>query len=162
MEKDNIRNIVDKHRHEKSALLAIFHEVQAIDKQLNLKSLKYISKLLKVPYANVYGLATFYSAFSICKKGETVIRACDGIACHINGADEVIGALKSQFKLEMGETTWDEKFSLEKVHCLGLCSIGPNVSFNDKTYSNLNKDKVLEILQQRTDIQNEDKAFEGP
>jgi len=152
MEKDRIRKIVRKHRHEKSALLAILHEVQAEDKQLDSESLKYISKLLKVPYANVYGLVTFYSAFSTTKKGKTVIKACDGISCHINGANEIIETLKSGFNLDMGETTWDEKFTLEKVQCLGLCSIGPNVSFNFDTYSKLDKERmemILEILQKK-------------
>ena len=147
MDKDKIRKIVIKHRNEKSALLAILHDVQEKDKQLNIESIRYISQLLELPFANIYGLVTFYSAFSTSKKGETIIKACDGIACHINGADEIIDALESKLNLKMGETSWDEKIGLEKVHCLGLCSISPNVSLNDKTYSNLNKEKILEILQ---------------
>ena len=149
MEKEKIEKIVNKHRNEKSAILAILHEVQAEDNQLSAESLRYIAQLLDVPYANVYGLATFYSAFSISKKGEMLVRVCDGISCHINGAEEVFETLKSKLNLEMGQTSWDEQFSLEKVRCLGLCSISPNVSFNDKTYSNLNKKKMLEILQKR-------------
>jgi NADH:ubiquinone oxidoreductase subunit E len=149
MEKEKIEKIVNKHRNEKSAILAILHEVQAEDNQLSAESLRYIAQLLDVPYANVYGLATFYSAFSTSKKGETLVRVCDGISCHINGAEEVFETLKSKLNLEMGQTSWDEQFSLEKVRCLGLCSISPNVSFNDKTYSNLNKKKMLEILQKR-------------
>jgi len=150
MEKERIEKIVNKHRNEKSAILAILHEVQAEDNQLNAESLKYIALLLGVPYANVFGLATFYSAFSTEKRGKTLVRACDGISCHINGAEEVIEVLKSKLNIEFGETTWDESFGLEKVRCLGLCSISPNVSFNDKTYSNLNKEKILEILQKVT------------
>ena len=84
MEKEKIERIVNKHRHEKSAILAILHEVQAEDKQLDAESLRHIAKLLGIPYANVYGLATFYTAFSTRKKGQTLIRACDGISCHIN------------------------------------------------------------------------------
>lgn len=150
MEKEKIEKIVNKHRNEKSAILAILHEVQAEDNQLNAESLKYIALLLGVPYANVFGLATFYSAFNTEKRGKTLVRACDGISCHINGAEEVIKVLKSKLNIELGETTWDESFGLEKVRCLGLCSISPNVSFNDKTYSNLNKEKILEILQKVT------------
>jgi len=150
MEKERIEKIVNKHRNEKSAILAILHEVQAEDNQLNAESLKYIALLLGVPYANVFGLATFYSAFNTEKRGKTLVRACDGISCHINGAEEVIEVLKSKLNIEFGETTWDESFGLEKVRCLGLCSISPNVSFNDKTYSNLNKEKILEILQKVT------------
>lgn len=150
MEKERIEKIVNKHRNEKSAILAILHEVQAEDNQLNAESLKYIALLLGVPYANVFGLATFYSAFNTEKRGKTLVRACDGISCHVNGAEEVIEVLKSKLNIEFGETTWDESFGLEKVRCLGLCSISPNVSFNDKTYSNLNKEKILEILQKVT------------
>lgn len=150
MEKERIEKIVNKHRNEKSAILAILHEVQAEDNQLNAESLKYIALLLGVPYANVFGLATFYSAFNTEKRGKTLVRACNGISCHINGAEEVIKVLKSKLNIELGETTWDESFGLEKVRCLGLCSISPNVSFNDKTYSNLNKEKILEILQKVT------------
>jgi len=150
MEKEKIEKIVNKHRHEKSAILAILHEVQAEDNQLNAESLRYIALLLGVPYANIYGLATFYSAFSTEKRGKTLVRACDGISCHINGSQEVIEVLKSKLNIELHQTTWDEAFGLEKVRCLGLCSISPNVSFNDKTYSNLNKEKILEILQKMT------------
>jgi len=148
MEREKISKIVSKHRHEKAAILAIFHEVQAKEKRLEMESLRCIAELLKVPFANVYGVATFYSAFSTSKKGETVIRVCDGICCHINGSDEVIKALKSYLNIEMGETSWDEKYSMEKVHCLGLCSIGPNISFNAKTYCRLNEEKIVDILQE--------------
>ncbi|MFH1991091.1 MAG: NAD(P)H-dependent oxidoreductase subunit E [Pseudomonadota bacterium] len=138
-----------KHRHEKAAILAILHEIQEEDKQLETESLNYIAQLLKVPVANVYGLATFYSAFSLWKKGDTEIRVCDGISCHIKGSDKIIGALKSHLNVEIGETTWDKKFSLEKVNCLGLCAIAPNASFNGEAHSQLNIEKILEILKER-------------
>lgn len=146
MEKEKIRKIVSKHRHEKAAILAILHEVQEEDKQLDMESQRYIAQLLNVPFANIYGLATFYSAYSTSRKGDTRIRVCNGISCHLNGSDEVAEALKSRLNLEMGEASWDEKYSMDSVQCLGLCSIGPNVSFNDETYPRLNKEKILEIL----------------
>lgn len=149
MDKDKIRKIVIKHRNEKSALLAILHDVQEEDKQLHIDSIRYISQLLELPFANVYGLATFYSAFSTNKKGETTIKVCDGIACHINGGQELFDALKSKLKIEVGETTWDEKSSLDRVHCLGLCSVGPNVALNEEIYSNLTKEKILEVFEEK-------------
>ena len=149
MDRDKIRKIVVKHRNERSALLAILHDVQEEDKQLNIDSIRYISQLLELPFANVYGLATFYSAFSTSKKGETTIKVCDGIACHINGSNEVIGALKSKLNIDVGQTTWDEKSSLDKVHCLGLCTVGPNAAFNEKIYSKLDKEKILEIFDEK-------------
>ncbi len=149
MEKEKIKKIVSKHRHEKAAILAILHEIQEEDKQLDTESLSYIAQLLKMPAANVYGLASFYSAFSLKRKGGTEIRVCAGIACHIKGSDKIMGAMKSRLNIEMGDTTWDEKFSLEKVQCLGLCAIGPNASFNSKVHPHLDEDRILEILDKR-------------
>ena len=68
MEREKIKKIVSKHRHEKAAILAILHEIQEEDKQLDTESLSYIAQLLKMPFANVFGLATFYSAFSLWRK----------------------------------------------------------------------------------------------
>lgn len=149
MEREKIKKIVSKHRHEKAAILAILHEIQDEDKQLDTESLNYIAQLLKIPAANVYGLASFYSAFSLRRKGNTEIRVCAGISCHIKGSDKIMGAMKSRLNIEIGETTWDEKFSLEKVQCLGLCSIGPNASFNSKIHAHLDEDRILEILKER-------------
>ncbi|MCJ7685440.1 MAG: NAD(P)H-dependent oxidoreductase subunit E [Desulfobacteraceae bacterium] len=149
MDREKIQKVVSRHRHEKAAILSILHEVQEHDKQLEMESLRYIAQLLKVSFANVYGLATFYDAFSIRKKGEMEIRACNGISCHINGADEVIETLKTHLNIELGETTWDEKFSLENVACLGLCSIGPNMALDGKPFSRLDKDKILKILKKK-------------
>lgn len=146
MNRERIKKIVSQYRHEKAAILLILHEVQQEDKQLEMESLRYIAQLLKVPFANVYGLATFYGAFSTVRKGRVEIRVCNGISCHINGADDVIEVLKSHLNVEMGETTWDEKFSLETVECLGLCSIGPNLSLDGKPHSQLTREKTVKVL----------------
>ncbi len=146
MDKQRIKKIVSKHRHEKAAILQILHEVQEEDKELDMDTQQYIAQLLNIPFANVYGLVTFYSAFSTTPKGDTMVRVCNGIACHLNGSKNVAEALKSHYKIEFGETTWNENYSLEKVECIGLCSIGPNVSFNDKIHTNLDRQKILGIL----------------
>ncbi|MDF1593133.1 MAG: NAD(P)H-dependent oxidoreductase subunit E [Desulfobacterales bacterium] len=147
MKREKVQKIVGNHRHEKAALLAILHEIQEDEKQIDMESIQYLSELMKVPAAHIYGIVTFYSAFTTGKKGETEIKMCDGISCHLNGADEVTAALKSRLHIKTGETTQDGKYSLENVHCLGLCCIGPNATFNHKTYCNLNKEKIIDILQ---------------
>jgi len=149
MEKEKIEMIVSQHSNERAAILAILHALQKEDKLVGMESLSYVAKLLKVPFANVYGLATFYSAFTTSKKGETEIRACDGITCHINGSDEVIAGLRDHLQINIGETSLDGRYSLEKVACLGLCSIGPNVTLDDKIYPRLNKEEILDILRER-------------
>ncbi len=152
MEREKIEMIVSQHRNEKAAILALLHALQKEDKQIEMESLRYVARLLKVPFANVYGLATFYGAYTTSKKGETEIRVCDGITCHINGSEEVIKALRDHFKSNIGETSLDGRYSLEKVQCLGLCAIGPNVSFDDKIYPELTKEKILTILRERQHV----------
>jgi NADH-quinone oxidoreductase subunit E len=149
MDRDKIQEIVTRHRHEKASLLAILHEVQQQDKQLAMDSLKYISEILAIPFAHLYGLATFYSAFSTSEKGRTEIRVCDGIACRMHGADEVFDALKPALGVDEGQTTPDREYSLERVHCQGLCSIGPNAALNEKVYSRLSREKIMKILSDR-------------
>ncbi|MFH1351029.1 MAG: NAD(P)H-dependent oxidoreductase subunit E [Pseudomonadota bacterium] len=138
--------MVRKHRHEKAALLAILHEVQEEEKHIGMESLQSIAQLMDVSFAHIYGLATFYSAFSTTKKGDNVIRVCHGIACHLNGAGEIIKAQESHLDIHIGETSWDEKFSLEKVQCLGLCAIGPNVEINGKAHSRLSRERITQTL----------------
>ena len=147
METEKLEKIVNKHRYEKAALLAILHEVQEEDRGLDVDALRQISKLMDVSFAHVYGLATFYAAFSTGKKGELEIRVCDGLACHLNGAADIIEALKSELHIDMDETSWDEKYSLHRVQCLGLCTIGPNASFNGKAFSKLSREKLLKTLE---------------
>lgn len=146
MEKEQIEAIVRKHRHEKAAILAILHDIQEHDKELSVESLRYVSKLLKEPFAHIYGLATFYSAFSTSRKGDVEIRVCDGISCYLKGSERIVEKIKDHLGIEEKETTWDGKYSLERIHCLGLCSIGPNVSFNEKVYSGVDEDAILDIL----------------
>ena len=149
MEKAKIEIIVGKHRHEKAALLAILHEVQHEEREVSMESLKSISELIDVSFAHVYGLATFYSAFSTTKKGDTVIRVCDGIACYLNGAEKMIEVLKSYLHIDMGESSWDGKYSLERVHCLGLCTIGPNMECKGKAHSRLNGERAQQVLREK-------------
>lgn len=149
MEREKIQEIVRKHRHEKAALLAILHEVQQQEKHLGKESLQHIADILEISFAHLYGLATFYSAFSSTEKGKTEIRVCDGISCRIHGADEIFEALKPELNVEEGQTTADREYSLERVHCLGLCSIGPNAALNEKVYSRLTREKIVGILAAR-------------
>jgi len=149
MEREKIKKIVEKHRHEKAALLAILHEIQEEDRELGVESLRYVSELLKEPFAHIYGLATFYDAFSTTRKGEIEIRVCDGIACHIRGGDFVKEALESHLKINIGETSWDDQVSLGKVQCLGLCSIGPNISLNGEAHSKLTRKSVVKLLKSK-------------
>ncbi|NLA87615.1 MAG: NADH-quinone oxidoreductase subunit NuoE [Clostridiales bacterium] len=96
----------------------------------------------------IMGVATFYSQFRLKPSGEKTIKICFGTACHVNGAEKVADALCDELKIELGETTPDNKFTLESVACLGCCSLAPVMMIGDETYGRLTPDKVRKIIRE--------------
>jgi len=94
----------------------------------------------------VYGVATFYSQFRLQAPGKHVIRVCEGTACHVLGAKDVLQELKMNLNIDVDETTSDGLFSLESVRCLGCCSLAPAVVIDDETYGRVSPDRISEIL----------------
>lgn len=94
----------------------------------------------------VYGVATFYSQFRLQAPGKHMIRVCEGTACHVLGAKDVLEALKMNLNIDVDETTSDGLFSLESVRCLGCCSLAPAVVIDDETYGRVSPDTIGEIL----------------
>ena len=96
--------------------------------------LNYVSQELKIPFSQVYQVATFYTAFSLKPRGKHTIKVCMGTACHVRGSPRILDEIKRHLKIESGETTEDSLFTLETVNCLGACAIGPVVVIDDKYY----------------------------
>ena len=94
----------------------------------------------------VYGVATFYSQFRLQASGKHVIRVCEGTACHVLGAKDVLEALKMNLGIDVDETTSDGLFSLESVRCLGCCSLAPAIVIDDETYGRVSPGKISKIL----------------
>jgi NADH-quinone oxidoreductase subunit E len=96
----------------------------------------------------IMGVATFYSQFRLQPSGEKTIKICFGTACHVNGAEKVADALCDELKINLGETTPDNKFTLESVACLGCCSLAPVMMIGDETYGRLTPDKARKIIRE--------------
>ena len=144
---EKVRLIAEKQKDQPGALIPVLHEAQRImDNHLSEESLKAIAAGLNIPLAKVYGVATFYSMFSIKPRGQHVIRMCESAPCHINGAHEVIEAFQKELGIKVGETTSDGKFTLEFSACLGICGVAPAVMVNDDMYGNLTPEKVQEVI----------------
>jgi len=105
-----------------------------------------ISEKLKVPESEIYGVATFYSAFNLEKKGSHIISICQGTACHVKGGQNLLNAAKNILNIDIGETTPDGKFSLQRVACLGCCSLAPVMMVDGKIYGNLTMKKLENII----------------
>lgn len=111
-------------------------------------SIHYISEVIGVPAAEIYGVVTFYSQFRLKPLGENLIRICEGTACHVNGGKNIIKAIENELNITVGETSDDGKFSFESVSCIGCCSLAPVMVINDETFGRLTPKKVSKILKE--------------
>lgn len=101
-----------------------------------------------VPLAEIYGVITFYSQFRLKPLGKYLIKMCDGTACHVNGSERLAGAIEDELRLGGGDTTADGLFTLQKVACLGCCSLSPVIMINGETYGRLTPKKVQQLLKE--------------
>lgn len=142
-----IDDAINKFIGKKGALIPLLQEIQAIEKYLSKKTMRYTSEKTGIKLADIYGVATFYTMFRLNPQGKHVIRVCKGTACHVSGANSISLAIKQELKLEEGnDTTKDGLFTVMEVACLGCCSLAPVIMVNDTTYGKLTPDSTVEIL----------------
>lgn len=125
--------------------------LQAINKEYNYLPrpvLNYVSTRLDVPLSQIYGIATFYSMFSLEPRGRNIVTICLGTACHVRGGERIKERLESNLGIHAGDTTEDMRFTLETVRCIGCCSLGPVVTINEKVYARTDSEKTLKTLDQ--------------
>jgi len=144
---DKVNYILDKHERKVSNLIAILQEIQAEYRYLPEEVLTYVATALGIPRATVYGVATFYTQFSMKPKGKYVIKVCDGTACHVRKNQALISSLRSRLGLKEGQkTTPDMRYTLEIVSCIGACALAPAVVINDRVYGQMTADKMKAVL----------------
>ena len=117
------------------------------------KIIHYISEMVGIPSADIYGVITFYSQFRLKPLGKHVIKICEGTACHVNGAKNILKTLQNELGIMVNETTENGLFSLQSVACLGCCSLSPAMMINDQTFGSLTPDltrKILKKYQEKT------------
>ena len=125
--------------------------LQAINNEYNFlprPALHYVSTKLDVPLSQIYGIATFYSMFSLEPRGKNIITICLGTACHVRGGERIKERLESHLGIPAGDTTEDMRFTLETVRCIGCCSLGPVVTINEKVYARTDSEKTLKTVDQ--------------
>ena len=130
----------------KSELIPILSQVNRQLGYLPVPALAEISEKLNVPPSDVLGVASFYSMLSTRPRGRHVVQFCESAPCHVVGGREVWEALQETLQLKAGETSPDEKWTLETTSCVGLCSVGPVVIIDEDVYSNVDVKTVPEIL----------------
>lgn len=129
-------------------LIEILQDVQKDFNHLPEDVLRAISERLQVPLIEVFRVANFYKAFTLKPRGKHLLTVCMGTACHVRGAakflDEVLGLLE----INPGETTKDDKFTVETVNCLGACALGPVVVMDGKYYKHMTTEKLRTLVQE--------------
>ncbi len=143
----NLTIILKKHTAEEGNIISLLQEIQDVFGYIPEKVVVWFSKKLDVPESRFFGVITFYSQFHLKPRGETVITACCGTACHVKGSDRLINSILAKFSIPEGEdTTPDGKFTIEKVACVGACSIAPVLIVNKKVYGKVVPEKAASIL----------------
>ena len=110
-----------------------------------------ISDKMDIPLAEIYGVITFYSRFSLEPKGKYNIAVCLGTACYVKGSGDILEKLKDKLKINVDECTPDGKYSLEATRCIGACGLAPVLSVNGEVYGKLTVNNVDEILEKYKD-----------
>ncbi|MCK4765088.1 MAG: NADH-quinone oxidoreductase subunit NuoE [Candidatus Aminicenantes bacterium] len=133
-------------RAQEGALIPLLQSAQDSYGYIPEKAIHYISEVVGIPSAEIYGVITFYSQFRLKPLGKHVVRICEGTACHVNGAKKVRQVLQNELDISVGETSEDGLFTLQSVACLGCCSLAPVFMINEETYGNLTPKKTKEIV----------------
>ncbi len=154
MIESRIEEIIEANRGNRKAIIPILQEIQAVHNYLPEKELRLVAEKLAIPLIDLYSIASFYSSFSLRPRGKHVVQVCQGTACHVRGARQVLDETKKRLKIEPNETTEDLLFSLKTVNCLGACALGPIVVVDDKYHSNTRAQKVGDILAHYTPHEN--------
>ncbi len=148
--------ILDEYERDASKIIPILQAIQEEYRYLPEEILTYVATALDISPAKVYGVATFYSHFSLEPKGAYVIKVCDGTACHVKGSGKLVDTLRKQLGLtEKTKTTDDMLFTLETVSCLGACGLAPVMLVNEKVYGQVSADRAQAILAEYTNVEDE-------
>ena len=144
--KEDMKKILEVYKVEKENLIPILNDVQEkygyIPKIAQLE----ISNYLNVPMAEIFGVITFYSRFTLEPKGKYNISVCLGTACFVKGSQSILDRLKDRLKIDEGKTTADGKFSIDTTRCVGACGIAPVFTVNYEVYGHATVKKLDEVI----------------
>ena len=141
-----IESICDRYANEKTPLIMILSDIQKEYGYVPLEVQEIVSAKTGISVAEIYGVVTFYSFFSLVPKGKYVIGCCLGTACYVKGAQQIIDQFCEILGIKPGETTEDGLFSIDALRCIGACAAAPAVSINGKVYARVDVKDVPGII----------------
>ena len=141
-----INEICDRYINEKTPLMMILSAIQEEYGYIPLEVQEIVSERTGISVAEIYGVVTFYSFFSLQPKGKYVIGCCMGTACYVKGAQQIIDKFSEIIGIKPGETSADGLFTIDALRCIGACGIAPAVTINGKVYPKVTVDAVPGIV----------------
>lgn len=148
-----IDEVITQHSAAPSALISILHDIQSQYNYLPRQTLERVAEKLDLPLIQVYGVATFYTRFSLVPKGRNQIQVCLGTACHVRGGEHVADAVTRVLGINPGETSEDGEFSFDTVNCLGACALGPIMVVNGEYHGQTTGRKVTKVLKKYSNVE---------
>ena len=141
-----IQGVIDDTGGQAGALIRVLQQAQGLIGYLPVPVLKTISRDLKVPISEVYGIVSFYHFFTTVPKGRHIIQVCMGTSCYVKGGQRILDTFKKELGLEPEGITPDGRFSLETVRCLGCCGLSPVMAIGNDIHSKVKVSKLKDIL----------------
>lgn len=141
-----IKEICGRYKDEKTPLMMILSDIQNEYGYIPLDVQEIVSAETGISVAEIYGVVTFYSFFSLTPKGKYVIGCCLGTACYVKGAQQVIDKFSEILKIKPGQTSEDGLFTLDALRCIGACGIAPAVTINGTVYPKMSVSQVPEVI----------------
>ena len=143
---DALQAIIARHKGQPGGLMPVMQEAQDVFGYLPMDVQEMIAQGMGKTLSEVYGVATFYSQFSLEKKGENVISVCLGTACYVKGSQAVLDKMAEYLEISVGKTTEDGLFTLQATRCLGACGLAPVLTVGAEVYGRVTPDQVAGIL----------------
>lgn len=141
-----LKKVIESHKEMQGALLPVLQEAQGIYGYLPIEVQQMVADGLGISLSEVYGVATFYSQFSLTPKGEHRISVCLGTACYVKGADKILEAIEDKLGIKSGECTPDGLFSIDSCRCVGACGLAPVLMIDDDVYGKMTVEQIDAIL----------------
>jgi len=142
-----VEEIIDAYEGSSDSLISILQDIQAEYRYLPEEAMRLVAEKMTLPLIQIYGVATFFRAFSLEPQGRHVLSVCTGTACHVRGAAAVLDEVQREIGIGPGSTTDDMQFSLETVNCLGACALGPILVVDGKYHGQMVAGKVSKVLE---------------
>jgi len=145
-QEQQLKEAIALHKTQKGALMPVIQAAQGIYGYMPEEVQKMVAEGMGVSTAEIYGIVTFYSQFSLTPKGKYKISICLGTACYVLGAGQILERFERELDIKDGQCTPDGKFSLDSARCVGACGLAPVISINEDVYGKLKEDMVPDIL----------------